>query len=59
MSVHSFEVEIADHHKRERKKLFLDGVPAGIDIEEFAKMLQSGFEKELKNWKMKREPKSE
>ena len=55
--IHGFGIEITDHHKRERKKIFIGDVPVGIDLDGFAEMLEKGFKHELDRWKKIREPK--
>jgi hypothetical protein len=42
---HSFEIEVLDHHTREKKQVFVYDVPIGIDAQALAEMPQR-FERE-------------
>jgi hypothetical protein len=56
-TTHSFEIEVIDHHTREKKQVFIDDVPVGIDIQELAEILQESLRREINRWKKRREPK--
>jgi hypothetical protein len=53
---HSFVIEVIDHHTREKKQVFIDDVPVGIDVQTLAEILQKSLRREINLWKKRREP---